>query len=96
MHPGKVLFWKTGLSFFPAYVVHFPTKLHWKDPSQMVWISKGLLSLRDQMLILKARSAVMPALGCGFGGLAWTEMLQEVKEVFGAEPNIEVHLFEPR
>lgn len=50
----------------------FPTKDHWKDPSKVEYIDKGMDDLvkyinrqRDLEVVL------IPKLGCGLGGLDW-------------------------
>ena len=49
--------------------IMFPTKEHWKHPSQLEWIEKGLIDLQPQVMGLE--SLAVPALGCGLGGLEW-------------------------
>jgi len=62
------------LSKSGASVIHgdnrwimFPTKEHWKHPSQLDWIEKGLMDLQPQVMGLE--SLAVPALGCGLGRL---------------------------
>ena len=54
--------------------IMFPTKEHWKHPSQLEWIEKGLMDLQPQVTGLE--SLAVPALGCGLGGLEWNHVRQ--------------------
>ena len=47
----------------------FPTKDHWRNPSQYPWIRQGLEKIRENAHRLK--SIAIPPLGCGHGGLNW-------------------------
>lgn len=48
------------------YIVNFPTKEHYRDPSKLEWIERGLETLAD---VGKGHRMAIPALGCGLGGL---------------------------
>ena len=56
-------------------VLCFPTKDHWKDPSELSYIESGLRDLVDNAsgayLMLGLNSIAFPKLGCGLGGLEW-------------------------
>lgn len=57
-----------------VYIVNFPTKVHYKYPSRMEWIEKGL---RDFVATYKSRgitSVAFSKLGCGKGGLEWADV----------------------
>jgi O-acetyl-ADP-ribose deacetylase (regulator of RNase III) len=53
------------------WIVNFPTKDHWRDPSRLQDILAGLDSLAAQIPAWGVRSLACPALGCGLGGLDW-------------------------
>ena len=53
------------------YIVNFPTKAHWRNPSKMEWIKDGLKDLHMQIQTYKIESIAIPPLGCGNGGLNW-------------------------
>ena len=61
-------------------IVNFPTKDHWKDPSDMSYIRRGLESLRELILDLKISSISIPLLGCGLGGLDSDEVIKTINE----------------
>ena len=82
---------------FPSahYIVNFPTKDHWKNPSQLQWIADGLDDLKNHATIKDVVSIAMPALGCGFGGLHFEDVLALVEHKFG-DLSMKVMLFGPR
>jgi O-acetyl-ADP-ribose deacetylase (regulator of RNase III) len=79
--PGRVFFFQPRRSKF-RYIINFPTKMHWKDKSEIRYINKGLEDLADSCIFYKVKSIAIPKLGCGLGGLDWVD----VKEL------IETHL----
>lgn len=56
------------------FLLHFPTKEHWKDPSKYLYIALGLPQLAKELMCLPIRSVAIPALGCTNGGLDWKEV----------------------
>ena len=52
-------------------VIWFPTKDHWRDPSQLQWIDEGLEALRALLPAWGLKTVAIPPLGCGLGGLPW-------------------------
>lgn len=55
----------------PQFILFFPTKEHWRAPSEIEWIRDGLEDLIRVVRELKVESLAIPALGCGNGGLDW-------------------------
>lgn len=53
----------------PRWIVNFPTKQHWKAPSQMAWVEEGLQDLRRFLIEKQVKSIAIPPLGAGNGGL---------------------------
>jgi O-acetyl-ADP-ribose deacetylase (regulator of RNase III) len=51
----------------------FPTKKHWKDNSDIKDIEAGLKWLIENYKKEGIKSLALPALGCGLGGLKWSE-----------------------
>jgi len=43
----------------------------------------------------KVRSVAVPPLGCGLGGLNWSDVRPLIEEAFSALPDLDVRLFEP-
>jgi O-acetyl-ADP-ribose deacetylase (regulator of RNase III) len=69
--PGEVMPVKVGDSN-PQWVINFATKDHWRDPSKLEYIERGLVDLRRAILSLESTSVATPALGCGLGQLDWS------------------------
>lgn len=60
-------------------VICFPTKDHWRDPSQMSFIVSGLVSLNTFITVYRPNSIALPKLGCGHGGLLWKDVLPQIE-----------------
>ena len=52
-------------------IINFPTKNHWRSPSHLSDIIKGLDYFIAHITDWKIQSLAMPPLGCGNGGLDW-------------------------
>ena len=96
MRPGRVFVFETENLDNPRYIINFPTKRHWKDKSRLEDIESGLKSLVGAIGERHIRSAALPALGSGLGGLNWT---REVRPVLAAAlselPEVRFVVFEP-
>lgn len=79
----------------PRFVINFPTKKHWRQPSKLEYIESGLADLVAQVRKLGIRSIAIPPLGCGLGGLDWDDVKPRIIEAFGSLPDVRVMLFDP-
>ena len=79
----------------PKWVINFPTKKNWQDPSEMEWIIDGLRDLRKVIEEKGICSVALPPLGCGSGGLDWPDVRQKIEEALGSLPDVEVIVYEP-
>lgn len=79
----------------PSWIVNFPTKQHWKAPSQMAWVEEGLQDLRRFLIEKQVKSIAIPPLGAGNGGLEWAEVREQIESALGDLPNVEIVVFEP-
>ncbi|MBI5513282.1 MAG: macro domain-containing protein [Deltaproteobacteria bacterium] len=91
---GRVLVFTTVLPT-PRYVINFPTKEHWKHPSKIEYIRDGLVDLVAQVRQRGIRSIAIPPLGCGLGGLPWSEVRPLIEGAFQDLAAVEVLLFPP-
>ncbi len=57
-------------------IVNFPTKNHWRSPSRLSDIEAGLDRFVEQYIAWGITSAAFPPLGCGNGGLLWSDVGQ--------------------
>ena len=55
-------------------IVNFPTKGHWRSPSRVADIERGLDYLAEHIQEWGVSSLALPPLGCGNGGLEWSEV----------------------
>lgn len=79
----------------PRYIINFPTKKHWRNPSKLEYIQTGLTNLVEQVRELSIQSIAMPPLGCGHGGLDWGNVRPLIEAAFAAVPDVRVVLYEP-
>ena len=79
----------------PKWVINFPTKKHWRQPSKLEWIKEGLQDLRKVLIEKSIHSISLPPLGCGNGGLEWAEVKPEIEKALGDLTNIEIVIYEP-
>lgn len=77
------------------WIINFPTKKHWRHPSKMEWIRDGLLDLARVIREKQIRSVAVPPLGCGAGGLKWSQVKQEIELALGQLDNVEIVVFAP-
>lgn len=75
-------------------IINFPTKDHWKNPSEYEYIEKGLVWLRNYLLDKEDIVITLPALGCGHGGLDWN-IVKSLLEKYLANLHSEILVFEP-
>jgi O-acetyl-ADP-ribose deacetylase (regulator of RNase III) len=79
----------------PRWIINFPTKKHWRQPSKLEWITDGLGDLRRVIDEHQIRSIALPPLGAGNGGLEWSEVRPEVERILGDLEGVDILVFEP-
>ncbi len=79
----------------PRYIINFPTKRHWREPSKLAYVESGLRDLLAVVRERDIRSLAVPALGAGLGGLAWSDVRPLIERALAEIANVEVLLFEP-
>ena len=92
---GSMLVYDLNQMTGPRYIINFPTKQHWKNPSRLKDIEAGLKDLVKTVRKLQIQSIAIPALGCGLGGLNWSDVRPHIEAAFQAVPELAVSLFEP-
>ncbi|MBI5365171.1 MAG: macro domain-containing protein [Planctomycetes bacterium] len=92
---GRMFVTRSSALVGPTWIIHFPTKKHWRDPSQLAWVCDGLDDLVRVVRELGIRSIAIPPLGCGNGGLDWTDVRREIERAFAPFVDVEVQAHEP-
>ena len=93
---GRVFLYETHRLDGPKVIINFPTKRHWRSRSRIEDIESGLRDLRRTVAGRDdLRSIAVPALGCGLGGLAWSDVRPRIEDALGELP-IRVLLFPPQ
>lgn len=92
---GRVQVWPTGQLTGPRYVINFPTKGHWRAPSRLPDIERGLDDLVRVVGELKITSLALPPLGCGNGGLDWADVEPRIRAALAAVPDVDVVVYPP-
>ncbi|GEN11382.1 O-acetyl-ADP-ribose deacetylase (regulator of RNase III), contains Macro domain [Myxococcus fulvus] len=93
---GRVHVFDVGSLMGPRWIINFPTKQGWRQPSRLEWIRTGLDSLIEEIQRRGIQSIAVPPLGCGNGGLDWSEVFPLIKESFGRVPAVRVLVYPPR
>ena len=89
--PGKMHVWK---SLTGDWIINFPTKRDWREPSRYEDIDAGLDDLRGYLDGVGPVTIALPALGCGHGGLDWNRVSRMICEKLeGVDAHVLV--FEP-
>lgn len=89
MSPGTVLVSEEN----GRIIIHFPTKVDWRNPSKLHWIELGLIDLVNQVNQREIKSIAIPALGCGLGGLDWEDVRPLIVAAAARMPDCRVEIY---
>ncbi len=92
---GRVLVTRHQSLNGPRWIIHFPTKRHWRHPSRLEWVEEGLQDLVRVVQQEGIRSIALPPLGCGNGGLNWSEVRDLIEAAFRDVFDVRVVVYEP-
>ena len=95
VRPGRMFVFDSGGLVKPNFIINFPTKDHWRSASKVEFIREGLVDLVEHIRRLGVRSIAMPPLGCGNGGLDWSDVRPMIECALAMVPDVDVRLFEP-
>jgi len=93
--PGKMFVVPTNRLDNPKYIINFPTKRHWKGKSRIEDIDAGLVDLVEVVRRENIKSVAIPPLGCGNGGLDWSEVRPRILKALAALPDVQMSVYEP-
>lgn len=77
-------------------IINFPTKNKWRENSKIEYIEKGMNAFIEMLPELGVRKIAIPPLGCGNGGLIWTEVKNIIEnKIAGFSDKYDFVIFEP-
>ena len=92
---GRMLVVETGASSGPRFIINFPTKEHWRDPSRLAFVRDGLVALVEELRGRRIRSIAIPPLGCGLGGLDWSDVKPLIETALAQVPEVRALVYPP-
>lgn len=91
---GRVHVYATGRTR-PRFIINFPTKGHWRSKSRLEDVRAGLADLAEQIHALDITSIAVPPLGCGHGGLNWTDVRPLIVEALNNLTDVDIMVYAP-
>lgn len=91
VQPGRIFVTSFGDD---RWILNFPTKRHWRQPSRLEDIRSGLEDLVRTIAELGVASVALPPLGCGHGGLDWRVVRPLIFEKLDGL-DVEIRLYGP-
>jgi O-acetyl-ADP-ribose deacetylase (regulator of RNase III) len=95
IHVGHMFVTENPTFEGPHWIINFPTKKHWRQPSRIEWIEAGLDDLRAVIEAKQIHSIALPPLGAGNGGLDWKDVKGRIVEKLSDLESVEVWVYEP-
>lgn len=92
---GDLLITENNSLFF-KYIINFPTKEHWRNPSKYEYVEKGLDALIEEIRKRNIKSVALPPLGAGNGKLDWEKVKEILNEKLIVLPEVDFIIFEPQ
>lgn len=74
-------------------VLLFPTKKHWRNPSKLEYLEKGLDSFKRNYKKMGLKSIAFPKLGCNCGGLDWESQVRPLMEKYLKDIPIDIKIY---
>ena len=97
--PGQLQLFKGEQGFNytrKRWVLNFPTKKHWRDPSQLAYVEAGLQKFVATYKARGITSVAFPPLGAGCGGLNTKQVLALMEQYLGnLDIPVYIHQFRP-
>ena len=86
---GKLWLYKSETK----WILNFPTKIHWRNPSKIEYIERGLQKFVAMYKDKNITSIAFPKLGCGNGGLKW-EDVKPLMDYYLKNLPIDIYVYE--
>ena len=98
---GKMFVFDNNSSLFEntsdfEYLINFPTKNHWRSKSKIEYVTEGLEDFIFQVKKLNIKSVAIPPLGCGNGGLSWSQVKLLIVDKVSELPDVQWIIYQPR
>lgn len=78
------------------YIINLPTKNDWRNPSELIYVIRGLTALMSAVEDYEFESVAVPALGCGLGGLDWHVVQPYIYMLEDALPDVTWMIYPPQ
>ena len=88
--PGRPYLWEDDR----VQILNFPTKRHWRQGSFLSDVEEGLKYLAETYAKMGITSLALPPLGCGNGGLDWSEVKNLINKYLGPIEVLDVYVYE--
>ena len=88
--PGYLQIYKNS----KPWILNFPTKIHWKDPSKIEYLEEGLKKFQDEYLNKNISSIAFPLLGASLGGLSEELVYETMTKYLEPLNNIDIEIYE--
>lgn len=85
---GNLMLWRE----IDHWVLLFPTKENWRNPSKLEYIEQGLKKFADNYMKMGINSIAFPRLGCGNGGLNWQDV-KPLMEMYLKPLPIDIYIY---
>jgi O-acetyl-ADP-ribose deacetylase (regulator of RNase III) len=85
---GKLWLYKSP----DKWVLNFPTKIHWRNPSKVEYIEAALRTFVTTYEADGITSISLPMLGTGAGGLNWQKEVKPLMENYLSSLPIEIYI----
>ena len=98
---GEMFVFSNNSSLFESdvgfeHLINFPTKKHWRSKSKVEYIIEGLEDFIFEVRRLNIKSVAIPPLGCGNGGLPWSQIRPLIVDKISELPDVQWVIYEPR
>lgn len=77
------------------WILNFPTKKSWRQPSRPDFIRAGLSKLVEEFNELRVHSIAFPALGCGNGELDWESTVKPIMHEYLKALPADIFIYPP-
>lgn len=92
---GHMHVWSNDELTGPRFIINFPTKGHWRSSSKLADIAEGLDDLVAVIVREGITSIAIPPLGCGHGGLQWSQVEPLILDKLSRVPHVEARIYAP-